>query len=1040
MVSSFVKPALPLLMLFLLTAMQVSASQQQQRKTISGTVYEAGTNESLPGATILEKGTNNGTITDVDGKFTLTINENSVIVVSYVSYKSQEISTIGVSNFDIVLEPDVVGVEDVVVIGYGTVKKSDLTGAVASIAADDIRSNIGSGVDQALQGRTAGVTVTANSGTPGASPTVRIRGMGTITNPNPFYVVDGVPISAESVAMLNPGDIESMEVLKDASAAAIYGARAANGVILITTRQAKAGKSSVSIDAYSGIQTVAKKYDIMNAEDWITYRNAAGQPWQDSSAVNHTDWQDEVFRQAKVNNVQVSFLNGTEKLNSAIIGSYFKQEGIIKGSDYERYTMRVNTSSKIKPWLTIGENIGISHSTQNSIPEQNEWSSVAIQTLIMDPTTPVYTEDGNHHGSLNNNITNPVGLIERNHNIMKTDQLLGSAYIEIKPLPWLTFKSSIGLEMNQYNNEQFTPIFYESVSVNSSATSLFRGDFKMNTLLTEQLLTLQKSFNKHNVQFLMGYTRQNSTYRLNMRRVNGVPLSQDLWLISNGESASLQYEDVAGLMNVPGGLSGVPFDASMISYLARLIYSFDNKYDVTASIRRDGSSKFGPANRWGNFPSFAAGWKISEESFFPENNVLNFAKLRAGWGMLGNQEIGDYGSYTNVSYGYNYNFGTYGQQATYPGGSPRGFANAGLKWEETIQTNIGLDLLLFNSKWTVNFDYFNRLTDDMLAQVPVPNLSGIMDAPVTNAGSVSNKGWELNTNYRDRDNELKWMVGLNLSHVKNEVVRLGSDQPIPSASFRASDYIARTEAGMPIAYFYGFVVDGIYQNQDEIDQMNKITQEKTGNPRAAYDNRKAKPGDIKFKDLDDDGMITTKDKTFIGSPHPDLTYGVNLELEYKGFDFKAFGQGVYGNEIFMATLYYLQSGDGYWNLLNSAMDYWKADGDQTSVPGIPGSVEENKRLSDRYIRDGSYFRIKNLQLGYTLPETITQKMGFENIRVYATGQNLISFHKYEGFDPEIGVGNNQGGDVSQRGLLDIGVDRGMYPLAKSVSFGINLTF
>ncbi|MBN2262945.1 MAG: SusC/RagA family TonB-linked outer membrane protein, partial [Prolixibacteraceae bacterium] len=482
------------------------------------------------------------------------------------------------------------------------------------------------------------------------------------------------------------------------------------------------------------------------------------------------------------------------------------------------------------------------------------------------------------------------------------------------------------------------------------------------------------------------------------------------------------------------------FDASMISYLARLIYSFNNKYDVTASIRRDGSSKFGPANRWGNFPSFAAGWKISEESFFPENNVLNFAKLRAGWGKLGNQEIGDYGSYTNVSYGYNYNFGTYGQQATYPGGSPRGFANAGLKWEETIQTNIGLDLLLFNSKWTVNFDYFNRLTDDMLAQVPVPNLSGIMDAPVTNAGAVSNKGWELNTNYRDRDNELKWMVGLNLSHVKNEVVRLGSDQPIPSASFRASDYIARTEAGMPIAYFYGFVVDGIYQNQDEIDQMNKITQEKTGNPRAAYDNRKAKPGDIKFKDLDDDGMITTKDKTFIGSPHPDLTYGVNLELEYKGFDFKAFGQGVYGNEIFMATLYYLQSGDGYWNLLNSAMDYWKADGDQTSVPGIPGSVEENKRLSDRYIRDGSYFRIKNLQLGYTLPETITQKMGFENIRVYATGQNLISFHKYEGFDPEIGVGNNQGGDVTQRGLLDIGVDRGMYPLAKSVSFGINLTF
>jgi TonB-linked SusC/RagA family outer membrane protein len=390
------------------------STSQQEKKTIRGNVRDALSNESLPGATILEMGTTNGTITDVDGNFTLSVKENSKLQISYVSYKTQEISVEGKSQISVLLDLDVVGVSDVVVIGYGTVKKSDLPGAVASISSEDIRTNVGSGIDQALQGRTAGVSVTTNSGTPGASPTVRIRGMGTITNPNPFYVVDGVPVSAESVGMLNPGDIESMEVLKDASAAAIYGARAANGVVLITTKRAQEGKSNIVVDAYTGVQSVAKKYDVMNGFDWTTIRNAAGQTWVDSSKVGNTDWQDEIFRQAKVSNMQVSFLNGTEKLNSAIIGSYFKQEGIVKGSDYDRFTLRVNTTSKIKPWLTIGENFSLSHSNQNRVREQDEWSSVIIQALTSDPTLPVYNADGEPNGHILNNIGNPVGQIERN--------------------------------------------------------------------------------------------------------------------------------------------------------------------------------------------------------------------------------------------------------------------------------------------------------------------------------------------------------------------------------------------------------------------------------------------------------------------------------------------------------------------------------------------------------------------------------------------------------------------------------------------------
>ncbi|NLU39021.1 MAG: TonB-dependent receptor [Bacteroidales bacterium] len=1018
-----------------------SQAALQEKKTITGSVKDAETNEPLPGATILEKGTTNGTITDVDGNFTLQVKANGSLQISYVSYKTEEVAITGSSQYTISLSPDVVGVSDVVVIGYGTVKKSDLTGAVSSISSEDIRQNIGSGIDQALQGRTAGVTVTANSGAPGAAPTVRIRGMGTITNPNPFYVIDGIPVSSESVGMLNPGDIESMEVLKDASAAAIYGARAANGVVLITTRRAKAGKSSISVDAYSGVQSIAKKYDIMTAKDWVTIRNAAGQPWMDSSTVQQTDWQDELFRQAKVNSVQLSLLNGNENISSAIIGSYFKQDGIVKGSGYERFTVRVNTASKLKPWLTVGENIGYSHAKQNLIPEQNEWSSAVVQALVMDPTTPVYDANGNHAGAILNNITNPVGVAERSHNILKTQQLLGNVYLEIKPVSWLTFKSSVSTEINNYDNEQFFPIFTESSTVQNNVTTLAKGDYKLNTLLTEQLLTFQKTlFEKHDIQFLLGYTRQQTTYRLNVSSISGVPEASELWMISNGDVSTLNTSDVVGPSSplssyVPSSLRGIPYDASMVSYLARLIYSFNNRYDLTASIRRDGSSKFGSAKRWGNFESFALGWKLSEESFFPKNDILNFAKIRVGWGELGNQEIGDYAAYTNVTYGFDATFGEFGSQERLPGGAPTGFANSGIQWETTVQTNIGLDANLFKSKMSLSFDYFNRLTTDMLCEVPVPGVSGIQTPPTTNAGSVSNKGWELNVSYRERSGEFKYELGFNIGHVKNELTKLGKDQPINSASFRAIDYVSRSEVGMPIAYFYGYVCDGLYQNADEIEKYNQMAREATGKPKQVYDNKKAMPGDIIYKDISGpdgkpDGIITSADRRFIGSPHPDLTYGVNVKFEYKNFDLSVFGQGVYGNEVFMATTFYLMSGDAYWNLLNSMKDHWKQDGDKTEIPRL-GLSDNNMRLSDRYVKDGSFFRIKNIQLGYTLPQNLSKKAGIERAHIYVSGQNLFSFHNYEGFDPEIGTG---------RGMLDIGIDRGMYPLAKTMSVGLNLTF
>jgi TonB-linked SusC/RagA family outer membrane protein len=1018
-----------------------NAVSNQQNRTINGNIKDASTGDVLPGVTILEKGTNNGVVTDMDGNFTITVDEGSTLQVSYVGYKAQEIPIAGREDFSISMDLEVVSLSEIVVIGYGTMKKSDLTGAVASVSSEDIKQNIGSGIDQALQGRTAGVTVTTNSGAPGSSPSVRIRGMGTITNPNPFFVVDGMPVSAESVGSINPGDIESMEVLKDASAAAIYGARAANGVVLITTRRAKEGKSNINFDAYFGVQSVAKKYEIMNGTEWTTIRNASGEPWKDSSAVVNTDWQDEIFRKANVSSYQLSILNGTDKTSYAISGSYYSQEGIVKGSDYDRFTFRVNSTSNIRKWLTVGENIGLSHSKQNFIPEQDEWSSVVVQALTMDPTTPVYDTAGNPMGSLNNNITNPVGLIERNYNVFKTDQLLGTVYAEIKPFSWLSIRSSLGSEINKYENVQFFPIYYESPSLQSITTRLLNGSYKMNSMLWEELVTFKKTFaEKHDVQLLLGYTQQQSSYRLDLRQTSLVPENEDMWFISNGDNTVTQYEDVQSLLNIPpqSKLGSYPWDASMKSYLGRLIYSYGGRYDLTASIRRDGSSKFGSAKQWGNFPSFALGWKLSEESFFPKNEWVNFLKLRAGWGQLGNQEIGDYAMYTSVNYGYNYTFGPFGTQQTYFGGAPIGFANKGIQWETTEQTNLGLDLNLLRTSLSVNFDYFIRLTKDMLAQTPVPGVTGIEIAPFVNTGTVSNKGFELNINYRNRQGKFGYAVGINLGHVKNEVTKLGSDQPIGSAPFRASENIARTEVGQPIAYFYGFKTDGIYQNRAEIDSLNALAQAATGSPRAFYDS-KVRPGDVKIVDLDGDFQITSGDKTFIGSPHPKLTYGVNIDLEYGPVDLKIFGQGVYGNKVFMSTLYYLHSGDAYWNLMTDMENYWQKEGDDTDIPRL-GSYAYNLRLSDLYVKDGSYFRIKTIQLGFTLPFAVLKKIGVEKCRIYYNGQNLISIHHYQGFDPEIGTGRNTGNTIAQRGFLDIGIDRGMYPLAKTHSVGINLSF
>jgi TonB-linked SusC/RagA family outer membrane protein len=1055
----YAKSLLLVFLLFFIVDLQVNAKShdltlhsknfKQEKVQVSGTILDDKSNEPIPGVTVIEKGTTNGAITDVNGNFSLQVQIGSYIEVSSVGYAPQEYKIDSETKLDIRLKLDVIEIESVMVIGYGSVKKSDLTGAVASISSDELKQSIGSGIDQSLQGRSAGINITANSGSPGVAPSVRIRGIGTVTNPNPFFVVDGMPISAEAVGALNPGDIENIEVLKDASAAAIYGARAANGVVLITTKQGKAGKSVVSIDAYTGIQSLVKKYEVLNATDYISIRNRMGRAWEDSSAVPYTDWQEQIFRPAKIKSVQLSLSGGAEKTRFAFISSYFDQEGILKGTDYNRFTSRLNVSSNIKPWLTVGENITLVHSKTSRVPEQNEYTSTIISALLMDPAMEPYDSAGNPVPSSRNNIYNPLGIINRNHNVTEQNKLFGNMYIEVNPIEWLKYRSNFGVDINLSDQEIFVPKYYESVDNSQEINALFNGNYRSRSWLWENTVTINKELGKHNFQALAGYTAQYDAFRQELAVGRDLPENKDLWFVSNAAGTQVYSQFPSSNGTFEGfSVPTIPYDLTIASVLGRIIYSYNSLFDLTGSIRRDGSSRFGDNKRYGIYPSFAAGIKLHELPIIKDISLINFLKVRAGWGKLGNQELGtgissNYVAYSTITPGFNYNYGPAGGQTLSPGGAPISYSNMDLQWETTVQTNIGLDVNMLENSLVLNADYYIRTTKDMLIEVPVPQISGIQTPPFVNKGSVENKGLELNLSYKKRVNDFSYSINGNIAFVKNKVLSVGDEgEYIESGIFRTL-YISRTEAGQPIASFYGYQTDGYWQSQQEIDAANLLAQQTNPDvlPLPYYDKRKTSPGDIKFKDINGDNRITPEDKTYIGSPHPKAIYGINLSLQYKNFDMKLFGQGVYGNKIYMATIYYTESSDLYWNGLTTMNDYWKKEGDNSSVPRLDTKSEnDNLRFSDRYVKDGKYFRIKDFQLGYTLSENLTKSLKISSLRVYVSAQNLISFHKYKGFDPEIGIGSDQGSSISGRGGLDIGIDRGMYPIARTFTTGINLSF
>lgn len=1001
-----------------------------QTYVINGTVLSGEDKMPMPGVSIIIKGTTSGTSSDVNGKFSINANQGDILEFSFIGFLKKEVSVNSNTPLIITLEPQSLDIDEVVVIGYGTVKKSDLTGSVGSISASNIKQSRVSGIDQAIQGRAAGVSVTANSGQPGSGVTVRIRGIGTVNNSDPLYVIDGVALT--NITFLNPSDIKSMEILKDASATAIYGARGANGVVLITTLKGGQTKGiNTTFEFYTGIQNKWNTLDLMNREqyakfkgydpsdvlytsfaDWVyTKFNLVNNPYipTDIDYKNYdTNWQEVVFNDnARVSNYHFSADGGNELSSYAVSLGYFDQEGIIISSNYKRFTFRVNSSHKLSKFLKVGENLSLTNSRSRGVATNNENYSVLNSAISFAPWDPVRYPDGRITPSSTTNLINPISMIENQHPKNEWNRLVGNIFLDITPIKGLTFKSDVGTDISYGDAMNFKPEYYISANDYMANNFLERSYQKYFMWQWENTLTYHTTLNqKHDITLLAGTTAQEGMWDFLGASKTHIP----------NESPNLWYLDAATMNATAGGRA---WEWSMLSYLGRIQYSYNSKYLLTFNIRRDGSSRFGVNNKWGVFPSLALGWKMHEEKFFKQTfPFLNSMKLRAGWGRIGNQEIGNYAFTTLVNAGTTFVGYVFGQtQTLVAGAAPLTNANKDLKWETTEQTNLGIDYTLLDNKLSMSLDYFIKDTKDMLVAIPVPGNVGIRYNSMVNAGSIRNTGFELTADYKQSIGDFSYSVGGNISTIKNKVMSLGGGEDIYAASF-FGEFLTRTREGDPIGSFYGYKIAGIFQDKYDVEEYK--------NSAGQQIQADANPGDYKFVNQNDDNKIDANDKVNLGSPFPSLTYGFNAAVNYKNFDFQMFFQGVYGNKIFNGNKYFTE-GDGYSNLSVDMLNAWSGKGTSNTLANPAGSAK-NRLASSRYIEDGAYLRLKNIQLGYTLPDQLSKRAGVSKLRIYVGATNLLTFTKYTGFDPEIGVTNG----------LDMGVDRGTYPQSRTFTIGATL--
>ncbi|MHA6246922.1 SusC/RagA family TonB-linked outer membrane protein [Pontibacter sp. CAU 1760] len=1054
---------------------QMPAKARQNAPVNGRVVDEKGT--GLPGVTVLVKGTTTGVSTDASGNFSISAPAGATLVFSYIGFQRQEVAVNNRSTVNVTMGTDTKALQEVVVTGYSSQAKKDITGAVAMVSAEELLSVPATNVAQALQGRAAGVTV-GNDNSPGGGVMVRVRGFGTINDNSPLYVIDGVPTKG-NLNTLNPNDIESMQILKDASSASIYGARAGNGVVIITTKKGKSGEPRITFDSYYGVQRHGKLLDLLNTNElaeltWESERNAGkllnGNPSNpqygngptpvipdfiyptgakaDDPRVNQanytndiddpafgktkfqitrankdgTNWLEEIFRPAVIQNYQVGATGGTDKGVYAFSANYYDQEGILKDTYYKRYAVRANTEFKIKNRARVGENLQVSFGERvGQVAGNNSESNPISMAYRMQPIIPVYDIMGNFAGTKGGglgNARNPVALQARNKdNVGQEVRLFGNIFAELDLMKNLTARTSFGLDYNSFNMRNFSIRDVESAEAAQTNSLSTNNSYDRDWTWSNTLAYDLNLSEVHRINVLLG-TEAISSYGENFFGSRSGFFVDDL---------DFRYLSAGSLAPANGGGG---YDWRLFSTFGKVNYSFMDKYLLEGTVRRDASSRFAPANRYATFPAMSAGWRITQEEFMKGISFLDELKLRAGWGQTGNQEIGNYNfASTFQSHPDQSNYDINGTNTTVVIGYDRSqFGNPNAKWETTTSTNIGFDAALFQGRVDFVFDWYTRTTTDMLFPVELPFTQGVATNPFVNIGEMNNKGVDLGLNYNGTalGNELTFTVGANLSTYRNMVVKTnGNPNTIYQGFGLRTPPVTATQQGQPLSSFYGYIVDGIFMTDDEA-KAHAVQ-------RGGADNI---AGRFKYRDVNGDGVINGSDQTFIGNPHPDFTYGLNLNAEYKNFTLTVFAQGVQGADVFNYVRYWTDFQTFQGNRSKRMLyDSWRPGKTDALLPQLRSGDAASSVPSTYFIEDGSYLRVKNIQLGYNLPTSWISRAGMGRANIYIQGQNLFTFTKYTGLDPEINLRGYGAGNDRQ-----LGVDEGAYPVSKNLLVGVNVSF
>ncbi len=1015
-----------------------------QNLTISGMVTSGEDQQPLIGANIVVLGTPDGTITDVNGHYTISAATDATLQFSYTGFITQDINVNGRTIIDITLAADNQLLEDVVVVGYKKEIKSNISSAISTVKAENINQLPLSGLDQALQGQAAGVQVTQTTGAPGDDIAVRIRGAGTLGSNNPLYIIDGVPTSG-NINMFSISDIESIEILKDAASASIYGSRSANGVVVITTKKGKKGAPTFNFDSYYGIQEANRLPELLNTEDYLLIRNEAinnANTLRDPirqldtydlailDTLGNVNWLDQVFNPAPTQRYSLSASGGGDHGSFYLLGEYSSQDGVFKKQKYDKYLLRFNGDIGTKRFR-VGNNISFSFTDRDVINSSgdgagpgNELSGIRY-TLIAAPVFPIYDQNGDYintssslgdptlYGDGN---ANPLAFIDATDWTVQRYRFFGNVFAEYKILDHLTFRTNLGADI-LFQDET---IFKERLSAAIyDPTSLNRGNVTDRTMIWNNTLDYTTSIgasNDHNLSVLLGMEAIDN-------RTDYLGASASNFFLTD---PAFQFIDVSVTQELGDiNASGVATEWGLLSYFAQAGYNYRNKYVINGSLRRDGSSRFGKANRYALFPAVSVAWNISSEPFFDNLEVISSLKLRASWGQQGNQEIGNYPYSSLVETGIlEYPFGgviSTGTEIVETG-------NENIKWETTTQTDFGIDMSLWEDRLSIIADYYIKRTDDILVRVPLPQSAGAFNPPYVNAGVVENKGLEFAISYRQTTNDWHYEIGANIATIDNEVISLAGTEPLLGGFGLSDGPITRTEPGYPIGSFYLYEMEGIFQSQEEIDA-------------SAFQSDDTRPGDVRFADLNGDNVINDDDRAHIGNPFPDFTLGLSLSVRYKNFDLSTLVQGVFGNDV-----YFLYGNFAYetqlrgFNSYAKILDRWTPANTDTDIPKV--SVDDrnnNRRISTRFLEDGSYVRFRNVTLGYTFNDMLkTDKI--KDLRIYVSAQNLFTFTKYSGLDPEIQANTNdtQGYNVSSD--LAVGIDWGTVPAPRTVLVGMNLKF